>query len=179
MLVYRIEKDGLGPYTHPSTTLSYSAARGGTYGWCTSTHNDPTHPAIHHELSFEDVPYDRNLLYCGFSSVHSLVTWFDDAEIRNLHDMRFKLVVLDVDPQFVFKGKLQLCFVKHMASVVREINLFENKESLMQRVQSLVGTGCLGCSGTSEPTPRRLSRYQLLGACQEFLAQLVSLKMVR
>jgi hypothetical protein len=103
MIVYRIEKNGLGPYRLSSgnTTKLYNKLH--KHHWC-DRHPTPINDGI------KDFRPNDHIF--GFSSLEQLKKWFlgSRAELRR---NGYLMVSYDVSPQEVLHGNLQVVFPKN------------------------------------------------------------------
>lgn len=116
MLIYRIERDGLGPYSNSGEIGEIPMGRAGDY----------EHPGtVPDGCGYLRMDID----YCGFDSPHQLFAWFHLE--RNADFWRwavkhgFELVTYDVDRKFVRFGNKQVVFIKKQARKVHQIPIKE------------------------------------------------------
>lgn len=122
-IIYRIECDESmsGPYT------SYKSANG---AWTIKDHNCPKRtPTPYMDIGIRELEHyfkskvGYESIRHGFISMHQLKCWFDEAELLNLSNMDFKLVIYTVPTDDVLVGKCQ--------------TLFSNRNVLNREVQDI------------------------------------------
>jgi hypothetical protein len=98
MIVYRVEKDGMGPYANPNKTK--------TIHKMVEKHRDNKHPTPNNDIFINRYIHYNEI--CGFSNVKSLKEWFFGyrAELRRLG---YKMCVYDA----VATGKNQVVFLNN------------------------------------------------------------------
>jgi len=113
MIVYRIEKNGLGPYrgrkeNKNTTRLDHKL----------SSHSASyLHPTCHAEIT----NFDHEKHICGFSCITKLKKWFHGSR-SELRRNGYSLVLYKVSPAEVFHGNLQLVFPKD-SEKIKEIKI--------------------------------------------------------
>lgn len=111
--VYRIARDGAGPYRQ----LDYRNT------WTTSSHdNEDRHPNIYGDIRLLDqnIHMYKNLKF-GFISLESLMRWFALEELKKLDKLKFKLEIYEIDECFV--GNKQVIFNAAKATKLEEKSL--------------------------------------------------------
>ena len=98
MIIYRIENDkGNGPYNCFNDWVIDK--------W---NHNDLDHPEPWEDYIFDKI-YDMNEdildFYCGFDKLYMLYNWFSDQELKNLKDIGYNIVEIEIDKNWVIFGK--------------------------------------------------------------------------
>lgn len=115
MLVYRVEKDGLGPYRHYQRDDhlwrkidSYSGDRPGPY-----------EDGVANYLPCKVI---TPKVYFGFKDIESLKKWFRGAR-SILRKNGFMVSVYDVPDKYVYTGKRQVGFEMCKAWLVKTIKI--------------------------------------------------------
>jgi ribosome modulation factor len=105
MLVYRVEKDRLGPYAH------YAIPDMG------KDHTDsPDHPPPHRDKGIERGIFGHEV--CGFSSIDGLKAWFKGYR-STLKKRGFKIGVYEAEEYKV--GTYQVLFTQRKARLVKTL----------------------------------------------------------
>jgi len=118
--VYRVEKNGLGPYCG-----SFPIVGHGVSEWTTRTHSfetgcpGPYDDGLnkHLESRLGNDPYH----VFGFISLEQFAKWFNSKELYNLTDLGFRLSVYHASN--VITSDFQCIFFKHEAVLEKECNL--------------------------------------------------------
>ncbi len=107
MLVYRVEKNGRGPYTDSGMERMSNA------------HN----ASAEHPLSWWDCG-TQNGFVCGFVSIGTFKSWFGEF-ISDLIDADFKLSTYEVDCKYIKFGEStkQLVFDKTHAHLMESVSI--------------------------------------------------------
>lgn len=132
MRIYRIEKDGQGPFrrndggslVYEAIAMLVATSEGDLIGlldfW------DPRSP-YRHPGPESDVPGWRALsdacqsdpYVCGFASMDQLLAWFDSEAVRGaMHELGAEVLEYEIDESHVLKGGCQVVFLKTEASLV-------------------------------------------------------------
>ena len=115
MIIYRIENErGIGPYNCIEAWVCDEYY-----------HNSFKHPTPCIDNIFDKI-YDinevRHEFYCGFEKLYMLYNWFSDQELKNLKNMGFNIVEIEIDKKWVIfgKSKRQIMF-KYSEIISKEI----------------------------------------------------------
>ena len=115
MIIYRIENErGFGPY------------RCYTNWKCDENdHNDLNHPGAWEDNIIDkiyDIKEERHDFYCGFEKLYMLHNWFLYQELKNLKDIGYNIVEIEIDKKWVIfgKSKRQIMF-KYSEIISKEI----------------------------------------------------------
>lgn len=119
MLVYRVEhkSNGIGPYRSgllPKEALPLCEMLHDAHNWDTAE----SFPAIGSDSNFT---FKLGVHYCGFASLHKLLTWFNGFTTK-FSEYGFEIVEYETNtPKFTISKK-QIFFVKRNAKRVRTID---------------------------------------------------------
>lgn len=116
MIVYRVEKDGIGPYW------------GGFIGKIKQaeihnyTGSHLTHPSPEEDKIKKCPALSKYDLRCGFISKNRLNKWFAGLQ-HLLREDGYSIGVYEVDSKYVYKGKVQLVFDISKAKLIKSLRL--------------------------------------------------------
>jgi hypothetical protein len=111
MLVYRVEKNGVGPYWSDEVSEDLYER--------ISSHNGCANRPVPRRDGIDIPQHMAKEYYFGFQDIESLKKWF--RGVRNkLRKNGFKMSVYDVDENLVYIGKKQLAFLRYLAIPVEE-----------------------------------------------------------
>lgn len=102
-MIYRIEKDGIGPYTHPTDSLVDCF-----------DHADSLHPVGYYDCGMTNAFLLDNLeyvkkLYCGFTSFDDLCQWFSLKDRELCKDHGYTIIEYADNPHYY--GSYQVLFM--------------------------------------------------------------------
>jgi hypothetical protein len=106
--VYRVERLGRGPYSHPNLTCEDI----GIDGWATSRRPMPYSDDLNYP-SWKDARY-------GFGDLKQLRSWFNKAERKKLAKHDFVVTTLEVRGGRIREGRKQLVFGRKSARIIRQ-----------------------------------------------------------
>ena len=116
MIVYRVEKDGTGPYCN-GFIEKIKQAEIHYYEGSHFTHPAPKQDEIkkYHSSNCKD-------RRCGFISKNRLNKWFSGLQ-HLLREAGYSIGVYEVDSKYVSKGKVQLVFDVSKAKLIKSLRL--------------------------------------------------------
>lgn len=112
MLVYRVEKDGIGPYRHDNVDENL---------WSKLYSHDDRRPGPYRDgiKNIEKVRYD---IHFGFKDIESLKIWFKGARSA-LRKNGFNLVIYEVPNKWVCVGNTQVGFNMSKAWPIKTVKI--------------------------------------------------------
>jgi hypothetical protein len=118
MLIYRVEKNGHGPYNRKYETeineyqfyLNLDLAHSDD----PKSHPNPIMDGINIPINFGFIQ-DPNFV-CGFSSMQQFLEWFGIQSRSILATAGYSLIRFEIDEKFVYSGAHQVMFYKQEAT---------------------------------------------------------------
>lgn len=109
MLVYRVEKNGHGPYGNCP----------GLSGMECNHRPMPWRDGIEEH---GNIPYGFERY--AFPTLNHILLWFDGADFDRLHKQNFEVATYKVDSDYVVVGKRQLIFHAEHATLLKKVTMY-------------------------------------------------------
>lgn len=129
MLIYRVHKNGTGPYENKKIGLRYSSELEYFDDYLPDGSERNQQPETDDDSELQKFVYSRNFklddYVFGFADKKHLFTWFSPVNLGYLYANGFGIWAYDVPEVFVVKGNRQLCFRVDDAIWCKKLSLNE------------------------------------------------------
>ena len=114
MLIYRVHKNGVGPYENKTIGLRYPRELEYFDQYLPDGSERNQQPETDNNSDLQKFVYTRNFklddYVFGFNCKKDLFTWFSPVNLGYLYANGFGIWMYDVSDEYVIRGNRQLCF---------------------------------------------------------------------